>query len=119
MNVDEWKRLEAEIWLISELNRAEENFVEGESIEEFAKEYKFGKYSEKEDINEEADFNFDSEILKELFDEGYFGDEFIIEFKRRKEKIAKVLDKMFNDIIVDAELDNKTLTLEELHNELQ
>lgn len=46
VNYDEWQKIEAEIWLLRELNRAEEEFGEGEDIEEFAMKYKLGEFSE-------------------------------------------------------------------------
>lgn len=46
VNFDEWQRRQAEIWLLTELNRAEEEFGEGEEIDEFAKKYHLGEFSE-------------------------------------------------------------------------
>ncbi|MGI6154972.1 MAG: type II toxin-antitoxin system Phd/YefM family antitoxin [Enterococcus lemanii] len=46
VNFDEWQRRQAEIWLLTELNRAEEEFGDGEDIDEFAKKYKLGDFSE-------------------------------------------------------------------------
>jgi len=42
VNIDEWQKKQAEIWLLSELNRAEQNFGEGEPLENFAKKYHLG-----------------------------------------------------------------------------
>ena len=44
VNIDEWQRKQAEVWLLTELNRAEQDFGEGEDIEEFAKRYKLGAF---------------------------------------------------------------------------
>lgn len=46
INYDEWQRKQAEIWLLTELNRAEQSFGEGEDISEFAKKYKLGEFSD-------------------------------------------------------------------------
>ncbi len=46
VNIDEWQRKQAEIWLLTELIKAEGEFGEGEDIDEFAKEYKLGTFSE-------------------------------------------------------------------------
>ncbi len=46
VNFDEWQRRQAEIWLLTELNRAEEEFGDGEDIDEFAKKYNLGDFSE-------------------------------------------------------------------------
>lgn len=46
VNIDEWQRKQAEIWLLTELNRAEQNFGSGKDIDEFAKKYKLGDFGE-------------------------------------------------------------------------
>jgi len=46
VNIDEWQRRQAEIWLLTELNRAEQDFGEGEDIDEFARKYKLGEFSD-------------------------------------------------------------------------
>jgi len=46
VNIDEWQRKQAEIWLLTELNRAEQEFGEGEDIETFAMKYKLAAYRE-------------------------------------------------------------------------
>ncbi|MDH6364047.1 antitoxin Phd [Enterococcus sp. PF1-24] len=46
VNIDEWQRKQAEMWLLTELNRAEQDFGEGKDIDEFAKKYKLGEFSE-------------------------------------------------------------------------
>lgn len=46
VNIDEWQRKQAEIWLLTELSQAEQDFGEGEDIDEFAKRYKLGEFSE-------------------------------------------------------------------------
>lgn len=42
VDIEQWQRIQAEIWLLSELNSAEQEFGEGESIDEFAKKYGLG-----------------------------------------------------------------------------
>jgi len=44
VNIDEWQRREAEIWLLTQLADAEANFGEGEDIETFAQKYHLGDY---------------------------------------------------------------------------
>jgi len=39
MNIDERQRREAEIWLLTELNQAEQEFGDGEDVDVFAKNY--------------------------------------------------------------------------------
>ncbi|WP_048000258.1 type II toxin-antitoxin system prevent-host-death family antitoxin [Lactiplantibacillus herbarum] len=46
VNLDEWQRKQAEVWLLTELNRAEADFGEGEDIDEFAKKYKLGDFGD-------------------------------------------------------------------------
>lgn len=46
VNIDQWQRQQAEIWLLTELNRGEQDFGEGEDIEGFAKKYQLGDFSE-------------------------------------------------------------------------
>lgn len=46
VNYDEWQRKQAEIWLLTELNRAELDFGEGEDIADFAKKYQLGGFSD-------------------------------------------------------------------------
>ncbi|GAX48513.1 type II toxin-antitoxin system prevent-host-death family antitoxin [Pseudolactococcus reticulitermitis] len=46
VNIEEWQRKEAEIWLLTELNHAEQEFGEGEDIDEFAKKYQLGVFSD-------------------------------------------------------------------------
>jgi len=46
VNIEEWQRKQAEIWLLTELNQAEQDFGLGEDIDEFAKMYKLGVFSE-------------------------------------------------------------------------
>lgn len=43
VNYDEWQRNQAEIWLLTELNHAEQDFGEGKDIAEFAAKYHLGK----------------------------------------------------------------------------
>ena len=37
VNFEEWQRKQAEVWLLTELNRAEQDFGAGGDIDEFAK----------------------------------------------------------------------------------
>ena len=46
VNIDEWQRKQAEIWLFTELNHAEQNFGDGEDIDVFARKYRLGEYGE-------------------------------------------------------------------------
>jgi prevent-host-death family protein len=46
VNIDEWQRNQAEIWLLTALNNAEQDFGDGEDIDEFAKKYRLGDLSE-------------------------------------------------------------------------
>lgn len=46
VNIEEWQRKEAEIWLLTELNQAEQEFGEGEDIDDFAKKYQLGRFSD-------------------------------------------------------------------------
>lgn len=46
VNIDEWQRKQAEMWLLTELNRAEQEFGDGEDVEEFARKYKLGEFSD-------------------------------------------------------------------------
>lgn len=46
VHIDEWQRKQAEIWLLTELNRAEQDFGDGEDIAEFAKKHQLGNFSE-------------------------------------------------------------------------
>lgn len=46
VNIDEWQRKQAEIWLLTELNRAEQDFGEDEDISEFARKYALGEFSD-------------------------------------------------------------------------
>ncbi|XOQ37636.1 MAG: Antitoxin [Lactococcus sp.] len=46
VNIEEWQRKEAEIWLLTELNQAEQEFGEGEDIDDFAKKYQLGGFSD-------------------------------------------------------------------------
>lgn len=46
VNINEWQRYQAEMWLLKELSQAEQNFGAGEDISEFAKAYKLGEFSE-------------------------------------------------------------------------
>jgi prevent-host-death family protein len=45
VNIDEWQRNQAEIWLLTALNRAEHDFGDGEDIDEFAKKYHLGNFN--------------------------------------------------------------------------
>jgi prevent-host-death family protein len=45
VNIEEWRRKQAEAWLLTELNRAEQEFGVGEDIDEFARKYKLGDFS--------------------------------------------------------------------------
>jgi prevent-host-death family protein len=45
VNIDEWQRRQAEMWLLTQLNNAENEFGEGEDIDEFARKYKLGTFS--------------------------------------------------------------------------
>ena len=42
VNINEWQRRQAEIWLLTELNNAEQEFGEGEDIDTFAEKYGLG-----------------------------------------------------------------------------
>jgi len=46
VNIDEWQRKQAEIWLLTELNTAEQEFGEGEDIDIFARRYKLGQFDD-------------------------------------------------------------------------
>jgi prevent-host-death family protein len=46
VNIEEWQRKQAEIRLLSELNHVEQDFGVGEDIDEFAKMYKLGVFSD-------------------------------------------------------------------------
>jgi prevent-host-death family protein len=45
VNIDEWQRRQAEMWLLTQLNNAENEFGEGEDIDVFARKYKLGNFS--------------------------------------------------------------------------
>jgi prevent-host-death family protein len=45
VNIDEWQRRQAEMWLLTQLNNAENEFGEGEDIDEFARKYKLGNFN--------------------------------------------------------------------------
>ena len=42
VNINEWQRRQAEIWLLTQLNSAEQEFGEGEDIDTFAEKYGLG-----------------------------------------------------------------------------
>ena len=44
LSIDEWQRQKAEIWLLTDLNKAEQDFGEGEDIDTFAQKYKLGGF---------------------------------------------------------------------------
>ena len=46
VNIEEWQRNQAEIWLLTELNKAEQDFGDGEDIDVFAEKYKLGRFDE-------------------------------------------------------------------------
>ena len=58
---------------------------------------------------------FDEEILKDLVEQGYSGQELLSEFKRLREKVPSALDKMFEDII--AKSNGEMYSLEEVFAE--
>jgi prevent-host-death family protein len=49
VNIEEWQRQKAEIWLLNELNQADQEFNndEGKDISEFVKQFKLGEFREK------------------------------------------------------------------------
>ena len=46
VNIEEWQRKQAETWLLTELNKAEQEFGAGEDISDFAKNYKLGEFDD-------------------------------------------------------------------------
>jgi prevent-host-death family protein len=44
VNIEEWQRKKAEVWLLTQLNQAEHEFGVGEDIDEFARKYKLGDF---------------------------------------------------------------------------
>ena len=46
VNIEEWQRRQAESWLLTQLNQAEQNFGMGEDIDEFARKYKLGDFDD-------------------------------------------------------------------------
>jgi prevent-host-death family protein len=48
VNINEWNRQQAEIWLMNELDQADKEFDDfgGKNLEEFAKKYKLGEFGD-------------------------------------------------------------------------
>jgi len=45
VNIDEWQRREAEIWLLTQLADAESDFGKGISLDDFEKEFHLGEFA--------------------------------------------------------------------------
>lgn len=63
-------------------------------------------------INDNFD-DFSSDILKDLVDQGYQGDELVKEFEARKSKVPYAMNKLFDELEAEAE----EVTLDELFGE--
>lgn len=65
-------------------------------------------------VNDDAFFDFDEDILKDLVAEGFEGKELISQFKQRKKKLPAAMEKM----IGEAENDAATMTKEQLEKKI-
>ena len=46
VNIEEWQRKQAEAWLLTELNKAEQGFGTGGDIDDFARKYELGDFGD-------------------------------------------------------------------------
>ena len=58
---------------------------------------------------------FDEEILQDLINEGYEGNELLEKFKEIRAKVPDAMEKMLNDLIEKS--DGEYYTMEEVFNE--
>lgn len=58
---------------------------------------------------------FDEEILQDLINEGYEGNELLEKFKEIRAKVPVAMEKMLNDLIEKS--DGEYYTMEEVFNE--